>query len=69
MRADIAFEDVRDRCRRCAKRLQLDVGGDVFGNVTGTMFCPSCGAIPQVSSWELDNLRAAIAHVTARRTR
>lgn len=63
MIADLAFEDVRDRCRACGKRLLLDVGQDVFGHVTGSMFCPNCDSTPQVSGWEIENIRACVAEI------
>ncbi|MET7399168.1 hypothetical protein ABZS66_37370 [Dactylosporangium sp. NPDC005572] len=63
MKADLAFEPVTDRCRRCSKSMLLDVGGDAFGNVTGTMFCPSCGVIPQPSGWDAALIRACVAVV------
>lgn len=65
MRADLAFEPVTDRCRRCSKKLLLDVGLDVFGNASGTAFCPSCGSSPQVSDWDAALIRAAVAAVTS----
>lgn len=66
MRADLAFEPVEDRCRRCAKKMLADLGQDVFGNSSGTLFCPSCGMTPQASDYDIGNIRAAVAAVTRR---
>jgi hypothetical protein len=61
-----AYEDVEEFCRRCGKKLCVDLGGNYFGEVTGPVFCPNCGVQPEARDWAA-GLRAAIAAVKALR--
>lgn len=65
-RADLAFEDVEDRCSTCFKRLQVDLGAGFHGEVTAVYLCPNCGPIPQARDWE-SSIRDAVRVVLARR--
>lgn len=53
----VDYETVEQRCR-CGKKLCIDVGGSVAGEVDALLFCVDCGVLTPESNWALFGARS-----------